>query len=450
MAKFAEYGFNKSHSAAYGLLTYQTAYLKAHYSAEFMASLMTTEMDNTDKITKYIGDARVRGLEVLSPDVNRSQKRFSVEKIRDEKKGIRRAIRFGLEGIKGVGGIAVDAILESRANGEFANALDFCRRVPTRKVNKKVLESLTLAGAFDSIAEVNRPSLFASLETLLEHAGDEQEERELGQSSLFDSFGSDEIKMVTPTNSIFKQEADWPTSRKLALEKQVVGFYVSGHPLDTWQRICEDWLGWSTEKIKNHAAEKAAQRKTAPVAQSQEMGFGPGRFRAPKTEVRLAGLITEMREVMTKKGSRMAFGQIEDLKGKLEVVFFPEAYAKLQEFLKGAAGEAEPVLLTGDVELGDEAPKILVKELGWVKEAHEKRVQSMTLKLNPAEISPDQLRELKKSLLQFRGKCPVRIEFTDPSFRARMELPGAIGVSVTPALVKEINRIFGSDVVRIS
>ncbi|HUP58093.1 MAG TPA: DNA polymerase III subunit alpha, partial [Bdellovibrionota bacterium] len=266
MAKFAEYGFNKSHSAAYGLLTYQTAYLKAHYAAEFMAALMTTEMDNTDKITKYIGDARTRGLEVLSPDVNRSQKRFSVEKIQEEK-GLRRAIRFGLEGIKGVGSIAVDAILDARAgsNGatepratsEFANVLDFCRRVPSRKVNKKVLESLTLAGAFDSIAEVNRASLFASLEGLLEHAGDEQEERELGQSSLFDSFNSDEIRMVTPTNSIFKQETDWPTSRKLALEKQVVGFYVSGHPLDTWQRICEDWLGWSTEKIKSYAAEKA-------------------------------------------------------------------------------------------------------------------------------------------------------------------------------------------------
>src|SRR6185437_5967891 len=163
MAKFAEYGFNKSHSAAYAVLTYQTAYLKTYYPAEFMAALMTTEMDNTDKITKYIGDARAHQMSVLPPDVNYSQKRFSVERSEQNKK----AIRFGLEAIKGVGGAAVDAILEARAGGSFKNVLDFCRRVPTRKVNKKVLESLTLAGSFDSIAEVNRASLFASLETLV-------------------------------------------------------------------------------------------------------------------------------------------------------------------------------------------------------------------------------------------------------------------------------------------
>ena len=143
-------------------------------------------------------------------------------------------------------------------------------------MNKKVLESLTLAGAFDSIAEVNRASLFASLETLLEHAGDEQQERELGQTSLFDSFGSDEVKMVTSAANVFKNEEDYPMSRKLLLEKQVVGFYVSGHPMDTWQRICEDWLGWSTEKIKLYAQEKAAKKQAAPAAdQGFEYGAGP-------------------------------------------------------------------------------------------------------------------------------------------------------------------------------
>ncbi|MEO5971100.1 MAG: DNA polymerase III subunit alpha, partial [Bdellovibrionia bacterium] len=207
MAKFAEYGFNKSHSAAYGVLTYQTAYLKTHYPTEFMAALMTTEMDNTDKITKYIGDARQHKIPVLSPDVNHSQKRFSVETIESEKGPIK-AIRFGLEAIKGVGGIAVDSILEARASGRFPSVLDFCKRVSTRKANKKVLESLCLAGALDSIAEVNRASLFASLEALLEHAGDEQEERELGQSSLFDSFSSDEIKLFTPTQALFKKEPE--------------------------------------------------------------------------------------------------------------------------------------------------------------------------------------------------------------------------------------------------
>ncbi|MGZ6311332.1 MAG: DNA polymerase III subunit alpha, partial [Bdellovibrionota bacterium] len=281
MAKFAEYGFNKSHSAAYGVLTYQTAYLKTYYPAEFMAALMTTEMENTDNITRYIADAREHGIPVLAPDVNLSQKKFSVEVLGADhpaypkaklKSGEKiRAIRFGLEAIKGVGGIAVDVIIESRTEKPFTNVLDFCRRVSTRKANKKVLESLTLAGAFDAIAEVNRASLFASLESLLSHAGDEQEERELGQSSLFDSFSSDEIKMVTPASAVFKQEEDFPLSKRLQLEKQVVGFYVSGHPMDGWQRICEDWLGWSTERLKRANDEKmAAAAKSAQAAGAQQ------------------------------------------------------------------------------------------------------------------------------------------------------------------------------------
>ena len=198
MAKFAEYGFNKSHSAAYAVLTYQTAYLKAYFPAEFMAALMTTEIDSTDKITKYIADARAHGIPVLPPDVNYSEKKFSVEILKPDDLGYPvdrrdgapvKAIRFGLEAVKGVGSIAVDVILESR-DQPFDSVLNFCKRVSTRKVNKKVVESLTLAGAFDSIAEVNRASLFSSLEGLLEHAGDEQAERELGQASLFDAFNA--------------------------------------------------------------------------------------------------------------------------------------------------------------------------------------------------------------------------------------------------------------------
>jgi DNA polymerase-3 subunit alpha len=412
--------------------------------------LMTTEMDNTDKITKYIGDARAHQMQVLPPNVNFSQKRFSVERTKDNTK----TIRFGLEAIKGVGGIAVDTILESRVSeGPFKNVLDFCRRVSTRKVNKKVLESLTLAGAFDDIAEVNRASLFASLETLLEHAGDEQHERELGQNSLFDSFGSDEVKLLTPATNIFKKEEDFPASKKLQLEKQVVGFYVSGHPMDTWQRICEEWLGWSTERIKLFAQEKAAQKKPAP-AQDQGWGGegGYGRYRAPKTEVKLGGLLGEFKEVMTKKGTRMAFAQLEDLKGKIEVIFFPDTYATVQEMVKKAVAETEPVVLHGEMEAGDEAIKVIVKTLDWATEAHKKRVQHVVLKLLASEVSPDQLRELKKNLLEHRGKCPVRIDFTgsaDQGFRTSLELPRNLLVSATPQMVASVNRIFGRDVVSL-
>lgn len=447
MAKFAEYGFNKSHSAAYGVLTYQTAYLKAYYPAEFMAALMTTEMDNTDKITKYINDAKSHGIAILPPDVNFSQKRFSVERQKNDKGVSSKAVRFGLEAVKGVGGIAVDTILEGREAGRFENVLDFCRRVSTRKVNKKVLESLTLAGAFDSIAEVNRASLFASLEDLLKHAGDEQEERALGQSSLFDSFTSEEVKLVSPISTVFKKEEDWPMSRKLAQEKQVVGFYVSGHPLDHWQKICEEWLGWNTERIKSHAADK--NRNPPQAAAPPEMGSGGGRFRAPKQEIKLVGLIGEMREVMTKKGSRMAFGSLEDLYGRLEVVFFPESYAENQEMLKRATTEAEAIVITADLETADEAPKLLVKNIEWAHEAHKGRVQHITLKIAPNEVSPAQLRELKKHFLMHRGKCHVRIDFVDPKFKTFLELPKTVAVSGTPQMVQSINKIFGKSIVQL-
>ena len=461
MAKFAEYGFNKSHSAAYGVLTYQTAYLKCYYPAEFMAALMTTEMDNTDKITKYIGDSRAHGIPVLPPDVNGSQKRFSVEKInrdhpdypaKSDGKNLK-AIRCGLEAIKGVGGSAVDAILESRENqGDFPSVMDFCKRVSTRKANKKVLESLTLAGAFDRIAEVNRASLFASLESLLGFAGEEQAERELGQSSLFDSFSAEDVKSLTPLSAIFKNEPEWPRSQALLKEKQVVGFYVSGHPMDHWQKICEDWLGWTTEKVKTAHEQKAAQKTAAPPPGSAagEGGFVPRQFRAPKPEIKIGGLIGEFREVMTKKGSRMGFGVLEDLKGKLEIVFFPEAYANNGEILKRALTEVEPLVMSGELELTDEQPKILVKTIEWAHEAHKNRVQQVVLKLNPSAISPDQLRALKKSIIQHRGKCPVRIDFDDRLFKLTLNLPKTVGVAASPQFMEAVSRIFGSsDCVRL-
>ncbi|MBC7692374.1 MAG: DNA polymerase III subunit alpha, partial [Methylotenera sp.] len=452
MAKFAEYGFNKSHSAAYGVLTYQTAYLKAYYPAEFMAALMTTEMHDTDKITKYIGDAKAHQIPVLPPDVNYSQNRFSVEKVTKPSGEVVHGIRFGLEAIKGVGGIAVDTIVEARkTGGRFTSVMNFCKRVSTRKVNKKVLESLTIAGGFDEIGEVNRASLLASIETLLEFAGDEQAERELGQNSLFDSFSAEEVKMITPSHAIFKNEEAWPRSKQLAMEKAVVGFFVSGHPMDTWQRICEEWLGWSTERIKKMAEEKQNAKQAVKAAAPKADANAPYDYRSrpPKTEVALGGLLSEMREVTTKKGTRMAFGQFEDMKGKIEVIFFPDAYATLGEIVKRALVEADPLVLRGEVEFGDEAPKILVKSLEWAEEAHKTRVNQVVLKLPLPNVTPDQLRELKKHFLQHRGKCSIRLDFIDPRFKTHLQLPKNVGVAATPAMVESVNRIFGVEVVHL-
>ena len=233
------------------------------------------------------------------------------------------------------------------------------------------------------------------------------------------------------------------------MEKSVLGFYVSGHPLDTWQKICEEWLGWSTDRIKQMAAEKAAAPPPAAPQGNADWGGGGGggyqRFRAPKTEIKIGGLLGEIREVMTKKGSRMAFGVIEDLRGKVEIVLFPEAYQQVGDLVRKAAAEAEPVLLTGEIEFGEEAPKILLKSLEDLAEAHRGRVQQVVLKLNPSEITPDQLRELKKGLLAHRGKCPVRIDFLDPAFRTRLDLPRTVAVAATPQLVQTVQRIFGRE-----
>jgi DNA polymerase-3 subunit alpha len=421
MAKFAEYGFNKSHSTAYGVLTYQTAYLKTHYFAEFMAALMTTEMDNTDKLTKYIHDTKKHAIAVLTPDVNASEKKFSVEMV-DENK----ALRFGLEAIKGVGSIAVDAILEARKKGFFKSVLDLCQRVSTRKLNKKVIEALCLAGALDSIAEVNRASLFASLEKLLEYASDEQAEKELGQTSFFDAVDSEQIKTMLPVQSLYKEEPEWPSSRKLSLEKEVVGFYVSGHPMDLWQGIVEQWLHFHTEKLKSSSW-------------GEQVAF--------KKYVRLGGILSELNEITTKKGSRMAFAQLEDLRGKVEVIFFPETFLKSQEFLKKAILEAEPVLLEGDWEVQAEPPKIIVKKYDWLALAHRNRVGQLLIRLQLSEINQAQLRELKQQMIQSRGKCAVRLDFEDPSFQTQLVLSEDFRVAPTASLIQAINRIFQKEVV---
>lgn len=438
MAKFAEYGFNKSHSAAYAVLTYQTAFLKTHYIAEYMAALMAAEMDNTEKLGKYIADAKNHQISVLPPDINRSEKTFNVQRTEGKKN-----IRFGLEAIKGVGGVAVECILESRKSGIYQNILDFVLRVSTRKVNKKILESLTLSGALDCVAEINRASIFQSIEALLEHASNEQEEKALGQVSLFEAFKATEMRVFTPTAKLFHQVEDWPLSRKLSQEKQLLGFYVSGHPMDLWQKICDNWLNWNTEKIKN-------QVKTQGKPTPEESYFGAPFLRTPKQEIQIAGLMSELKEVTTKKGLKMAFVQLEDLYGKVEAVFFPETFTQSAGLLRQAIQEAIPILLSGQLEVNEENPKILAKSLGWANEAHEMRVSEVILTLNPEKISSEKLRELKKLLLNHRGKCRFRMCFTDTRFKLDLEVPKTLSISATPALVNHLSEMFGAEAVRLN
>ena len=444
LAKFADYGFNKSHSAAYGVITYQTAFLKTYFPVEFMAALMTTEMDDTDKLSRYTADARAMGITVLPPDVNQSVHVFTVETLPVSLNGFTKAIRFGLEAIKGVGGAAVEVILEARKNGPFLDILDFCKRLSMRKVNKKVLESLILAGGMDSIMgkDMNRPSLNASIENLIKYGQDEQAKAELGQNSLFDDFKAEEVRLSSSADAIIKKEPDWNLAKRLLSEKQVLGFFISGHPMQNWQPICNEWLGSNTDKLKEQAL------LPQPPQPEQKWGQGGG-GRPKRREVKFAGIISEFKEIMTKKGSKMAFFQLEDLNGRVEVIAFPEFYANHLEVLSHAKESPEPILVVGEFDVKEGEPKVLANSVMRLEDAHADRVVTMILEFDPTLIKVDQLRSLKQLILQNRGKSPVRMQFSAPTWKGRLELPPALKVAGTPKVTGEINKLFGMMVAKL-
>ncbi|MBC7397682.1 MAG: DNA polymerase III subunit alpha [Bdellovibrionales bacterium] len=446
MAKFAEYGFNKSHSAAYGVITYQTAYLKAFYPVEFMAALMTTEMTDTDKLARYTADARAMGITVLAPDVNESIHAFGVEHLPKTVNGFDRAIRFGLEAIKGVGGSAVDAILEMRANGKFESVLDLCKRVPMRKVNKKVLESLILSGAFDSLLgeTLNRASLFVSIENLLSYGQDEQAKAELGQSSLFDDFKAEEVRLSASIDSLIKREAEWSLAKRLVNEKLVLGFFISGHPMQNWQSLCTDWLGQNTDSLKALALNAPAAPKEAPA-----WGSGPGGGRPKRKEIKFAGIVTEFKEIMTKKGSKMAFIQVEDYHGRVEVICFPEFYAAHLEILMLAKESPDPIIFTGELDIKEGEPKILANHAQKLEDAHSGRVVTVMVEIDPTKTAVDQMRSFKQHVLKNRGKSPIQMRFRAPGWKANLDLPKELKVDGSPQFTAEVNRIFGNTVAKL-
>jgi DNA polymerase-3 subunit alpha len=303
MAEFAGYGFAKSHSTAYALITYQTAYLKANHPREYLAALLTTEAGNHDKLARYIAHAQHLGVEVLPPSVNESARDFTV---------VAEGIRFGLAGVKNVGEGAIESILRAREDaGPFASIVDFASRVDSRRANRRVVESLVKCGALDSLHE-NRAAVWASLDNALEAGAATQRDRATGQESLFGATG------VVPAPAPALPDAPaWTDRQRLEYEKEVLGFYVTGHPLAS-------------------AASLLHRFTTVTAADTEEK---TGR------EVRAGGLITSLRETRTRRGARMAFGTLEDLEGSFDLVIFTEPYAQYESVLKTAlasAGEAGP------------------------------------------------------------------------------------------------------------
>jgi len=371
MAKFAEYGFNKSHSAAYALVAYQTAYLKAHYPVEFMAGLMSSEMGNADKILRYINECRAKGIEVLPPDVNESHQDFTV---------VSGKIRFGLAAIKNVGQAAIQSILTAREEkGLFTSLEDFCQKVDLRRVNRRVIENLIKCGAFDTLGQ-SRAQLLAGLEEAIELAQELAKEQNKTQANLF---GEKIIKPKKKDGGL-NYVSEWPTSQRLAFEKETLGFYLTGHPLTPYAETLQRLATTSIQDIREFAAEQ---------------------------EIVIGGMVNSLKETNTKKNEIMAFVTLEDLSGLIEVVVFADLYKKSAPLLKGE----EPVFVRGKVEVGEENVKIIATEILPFEKAASKLTRTIHLQLKAAGLRREDFLALKDILTDCRGNCPAYMHLHLPS-----------------------------------
>jgi DNA polymerase-3 subunit alpha len=452
MAFFAGYGFNRSHSAAYGWITYQTAYLKAHYPQEFMAGLMSCDADNVDNIVKFIAEARAMGLVVERPDIDESLQDFTVTKARVAEgvgegaaAGVSgepvsplggKVIRFGLGAVKGVGGTAVEAILETRASdGRFASVYDLCRRVDTQKCNRRVLEQLIKSGALDGLPggvdrKGGRAQLLAALDGALERGASEQRDRRSGQTSLFGLFAAQEPARVAPGSpgmgEVYPDVEIWGPKQLLAFEKEALGFYVSGHPLDRYRGDLQRYASATTSDFP------AGKR-----------GVG---------EASIGGIVSQYREMITKKGDKMARFMLEDAEGTLEVIAFPKTFEKVRHVLVSD----EPILCTGAVknEGNAEAPewKMLLESAAPLSELRQLKTSRVDIHLNADQLTHDQIDELKTILANAaRGNCQAVLRLKIPQrSETVVTLPDAWAVSPTEDLLTRLERLFGDRVTTLA
>ncbi len=324
LTHFADYGFNKSHSAAYGLLAWQTAYLKAHYSVEFMAGVLTSIMDKTDKIPVYIQLCRQMGIKILPPDINSSAATFGIEN---------GAIRFGLAAIRNVGENAIVSMERVRAEGgKFRSLVDFCARVDMRVVNKRALESLIKCGAFDSIG-TERNQLLASLDAAMQDAARRQRDVLSGQGGLFGEETMEKVQQIAVSADVLPSTA----RERLTWEKEATGFYITGHPLDDYSDTLSALLS---------------------------IGEIPNTVRKDRQLVRIGGILTSTKRFTTKKGDTMLFAELEDFSGKIEVTVFPRVF-----YAHVSALEPDAIIVVeGRVDTTGEEPKLLAEEIWRMNE----------------------------------------------------------------------------------
>ena len=457
MAYFAGYGFNKSHSAAYALITYQTAYLKTHYPVEFSCATLTADKEKIDKVVRTVAEARSMGITVLPPDVNESEIEFTVVYAPDDAQDVVRLrhkpvchngevhdpmgpkIRFGLGAVKGVGTGAVEAILEARQteqddSGEsherpFVDLFDFCARVDLRRVNKSVIEALVQCGAFDTVhgaINVHRSQAFIAIEQAVERGKRIQAERSSGQESLFGLMGGeDDAQAYEHPGGSFPVLDPWDSREQLSREKGTLGFYVSGHPLDRYRSELLRFCDATTESV-------------ARLENNRQVTVG--------------GTVEGYRERRTKMGHTMAFFHIEDALGRVEVIVRPKPLER--DGLREALKSGQPILLSGrvkhEVDRNDDsaAPeaKILLEEATLLSDALHARTTSITVRLPVATIDRTKLDSLRSMLEQYPGPCPVSLELSSPGdWRVNLAETGLF-VDPTDALLTGLERLFGAKV----
>jgi DNA polymerase-3 subunit alpha len=441
MEHFAGYGFNKSHSTAYAFLAYQTAYLKANYPWHFAAALLTIEAQNTDKLALYLGECRDRGIPVLPPDINGSQLRFTVEP--------GKGVRFGLTAIKNVGEGAIESLLEVRARqGRIASLRGLCEDLDLRLANKRVFESLVKAGAFDSLAQDTagealpttalRPRLMAAIDAACEHGARLQRDRNEGQAQLFGGPDTDEATGGVSNGALTLPDATpWTETEQLAFEKETLGLYWSGHPVDRY-----------APGLKEIGAKSIGELAEQSPAPPRDNGWGPAGPRPIEPDTSVGGIVAAVRQLKTRKGDRMAVFTLEDAQGGVEVVVFPETFQRSASLIDTGT----MVLVRGKLERDDETSRILASEILPIECVRERLAREVAIRLR-APADRGALEALGEIFSRHRGdrRVSFEIETGEPPnrLRVKVDVSSQIRVRPSPTLVAEVEQVVGAGTVEL-
>ena len=432
MEKFAGYGFNKSHSAAYALLSYQTAWLKTHYPAEFMAAVLSADMDNTDKVVGLIEDCHEQGVKVLPPDINHSIFQFSVP---DEK-----SVLYGLGALKGVGEAALEGIIEERNNnGEFDDLYDFCRRSDTRKVNRRVMEALIKSGAMDSLGP-NRASLIASLSNAVQLAEQNQKNASVGQDDMFGS----SVEPDAHASVHIVEVDDWDDETRLINEKETLGLYLTGHPITRYEQELRNFTECRFSKVPG----------LVPESERGGQGGGYGGYRKKnKKQYCLAGLLIGMRVRKTKTGSKIVTGVLDDRTARVEVVLYEDVYEQFSHALV----KDKVCVVVGSVSYDDfnAAYSVNATTVYTMTQAREKFSRGLQIKFDRGQANgswsdTNIMQQLTGVLQTYReGNCPINIEYNSGDNISQFILGEEWNVVPSDDLLTRLDKVFGSEQIQI-